>query len=1206
MIRQRKTFSLRLPALLIVLVAACSGAFAQKEAISFDAKNMPVRELLNLIEKKSQYTFAFADSDIPLDRRVTIKAVNRPISSILREVLPGTSVRVHDRKILLSRADKNENSRQNSNSSDSKKRPDAVWSLSGSVVDEKGEPLIGATVMQKGTTNGASTDAEGNFTIRMSDRNSTVVASYVGYNPTELKARKGQKLRITMKPSAINLNEVVVTALGITREEKSLGYAVTKVGGDDLNNTVSGNWLNALDGKVAGLSATGAGSGPNGSMRVILRGDQSLNYGNNEALFVVDGVPISSGDAGTGSGSTYSNSDSPVDFGNGASEINPEDVESVSVLKGPAATALYGSRAANGAIVITTKSGKKTKGIGVTVSSSVTFERAGYFPNFQKEYGPGNDNGFREFACWNFSKDAPEGFESGRNASRYSYGERYDPNKLRNQFNSYNWATGEYTLTPFVYADDWYTGIFRTGTTFKNNVTVTSNNGKGTSARVSVTDTRNNWIMPNTGYANTSVSFSFNTKMNKWIKFQAKANYLHKTSDNMPISGYSNTAPTYYILWGTTNNSMELYKDEYFSGRVTKENYEGNVKDGKGMVNSLGNSEPGNPYQQLYEATNSINKDRVYGNILLQIAFPLKGLSLDLRAGTDFAVDFRQQKKPFRTPGYKSGFYREQNNRDIETNLDFMLKYINNDILNGRLGINAAFGGNNMTRGIWRNSITLAKLGEEGVYNSTNLPTGENPRVYNWRSRKVVNSFYGFINASWDNTYFLDVTARNDWSSALGRDNWSFFYPSVSASVLLDQAFKIRDRAPWLNMLKVRASWANVGNDTSPYTLTDAYSASSTYPGSYTLPSSRANYYIKPENVESWEAGIEAKFFMNRLGIDLAFYNSRTTNQIVSAITDPVIGSSSKKMNCGEIRNRGIEIALHGVPVSTRDFTWSIDLNWSRNWNKLVSLEEGWDPRVPYQIAQNIVGNYAHIYSYIGGEMNWLYGRGYQRAPQGAFYLDANGNKVDCSGMKLINPDNGYPLLDETPERNLGKVNPTWRGGLAMNFRYRDFTLGMNFTAQMGGHAYSVTHAILAYQGKLTNSLPGRNDGLVVEGVNAITNADGTITYQPNRTVTESINSYYNNIFKRDNAEENIFKTDFLKLKEVRLDYNLPKRICRKTKAIQALSVGVYATNLFCITPFPLYDPEAGAMVGTNVYSGIEAGALPMTRTYGMNIKISF
>lgn len=1198
--------------LISVLLAFTSfGAYAQKEAVSLDAKDVPVRELLNMIEKKSQYTFAYADADLPLDKRVTIKAENRAIGSILHEILPQAVVTVKNKKIILAKkesASQNSDNKGNDKSNDSQKKG-KTWNVSGIVTDEAGEPLIGATVMMKGGTTGASTDIDGKFTIPVSGSNPVLVARYVGFNPTEVKAEKGHSQKIVLKSSSVNLNEVVVTALGITREQKSLGYAVTKVGGEDLNNTVSGNWLNALDGKVAGLSATGASTGPNGSMRVILRGDQSLNYGSNEALFVVDGVPISSGDAGTGTGGGYSNSDSLIDFGNGASEINPEDVESVSVLKGPAATALYGSRAANGAIVITTKSGRKTKGIGVTLSSSVTFERAGYFPDFQKEYGPGNNNGFDEFYCWRFvNTKAPEGFVGNRNgSSRYSFGEKYDANKLRDQYNSYNWETGEYTLTPYVYADDWYTGIFQTGTTFKNNATITSNNGKGTTARLSVTDTHNNWIMPNTGYQNQTVSLSFNTKMNKWLKLSAKVNYLHKASDNMPISGYNNNSPLYYILWGTTNNSMQLYKDEYFSGRCTLENYSGNCTDGEGMVNSLGNSEPGNPYQQLYESTNSINKDRVYGNFLVTVNFPVKGLTLDLRAGTDISVDFRRQKKPFRTPSYKSGFYREQNNRDTETNMDFLLKYINNTLFAERLGLNAAFGGNNMTRTVYRNSTTLDKLGEEGVYNTTNVPTGENPRIYNWRSKKVVNSFYGFINASWDDTYFLDVTARNDWSSALGRGNWSFFYPSVSGSVLLDQVFKFQDKAPWVNMLKARVSWANVGNDTSPYTLVDAYTASTTYPGSYSIPTDKSNLYIKPENVESFEVGIEARFFMNRLGFDIAYYNSSTTNQIVSATVDPITGSSGKKINCGEIRNRGVEIAVHGVPVRTRDFTWSIDLNWSRNWNKLVSLEDGWDPRTPYQTAKNIVGNFAHIYSYIGEEMLWLYGRGYERAPEGAYYIDANGNQVSCAGMKIINEQTGYPTLDATPDRRLGKINPTWRGGLSMDFRYKDFTLGMNFTAQMGGHAYSVTHALLSYQGKLANSLPGRVDGLVVEGVNVINNPDGTVSYKPNTTITESINKYYNGyVYPRDNAEENIFKTDFLKLKEVRLDYNLPARICRKSKVLQGASLGVYATNVFCITPFPLYDPECGAMVGTNIYSGIEAGALPMTRTYGVNLKLSF
>lgn len=1199
--KQRKGVGRRILAASLLCVATTLGAQAQQELISLNAHNVTVKELLSQIESKSKYTFAYADESIPLDKIVTVNSKDRSIASILNEVLPDTKIKLDNSKILLSSTTRK--AQAGTESGEQKKG----WICTGTVVDSQGDAVIGANVMQKGHKKGVVTNADGKFSLRVTGKSPVVVISYVGCETAEIQARKNTPINVALKDKTTELGEVVVTALGITREQKALGYAVSKISNEELTNTVSGNWLSNMSGKVAGLTMSGAGTGPSSSLRVVLRGDQSLNYGANEALFVVDGVPIYSGDSGTSSSNSL-DTDAPVDFGNAASEINPEDVESVTVLKGPAATALYGSRAANGAIVITTKSGRTEKGLGITINSSITWERGMRYPKFQKVYGPGSDMGFNEFSCWNFNKiERPEGFNQGsRNASRYAYGEKFDPNKMRNQFNSYNWETGEFTLTPFVYADDWYTGLFETGVTYKNNITLSSNNGKGTSSRLSITDTHNNWIMPNTGYQNQSVSFSFQTKMNKWIKFRAKANYLHKASDNTPPQGYNKSNPLYFLMWSMNNVSMKEFKEEYFSGRCTKENYESNLVDGVGMVNRLGNSEPGNVYRSLYEATNSINKDRVYGNVALTVDFPVKGLTLDLRAGTDFSVDWRKQQKPFRSPGYKSGFYRELNNRDIETNIDFLLRYTNK-FINKRLDLNAAFGGNTMMRRAFRNSITLKNLGEENVYNTTNTAVGENPRNYNWRSRKTVNSFYGFVNLSWDNTYFLDLTARNDWSSALGKGNWSFFYPSVSASVLLDRVFNFQESARWIDMLKVRASWANVGNDTEPYTLSDAYTASGAYPGSYQLPSGLANYYIKPENIESYEFGLETMFFHNRIGLDIAYYNSSTTNQIVNATMDYITGSSSRRLNCGEIRNRGIELAVHAIPVQTRDFSWSVDFNWSRNWNKLVSLEDGWDPETPYWTAQGGAGNNAFIYSFVGEEMNWIYGLGYVRAPEGSTYIDANGKTVDCSGQIIIDASNGYPIKDSGAPHRIAKVNPTWQAGLSTNLRYKDFTLGLTFAAQVGGHAYSTTHGVLAYQGKLENSLPGRYEGLVVAGVNQITNADGTVSYQPNTTVTESVYTYYNQYkFIRTNAEENTFSTDYLKLKEARLDYTLPKRICRKQKVIQGAQIGVYATNVFCISKFPQYDPEAGTMIGTNIYNGIEAGSLPMTRTYGVNLKISF
>jgi TonB-linked SusC/RagA family outer membrane protein len=1076
--------------------------------------------------------------------------------------------------------------------------------VSGTVFEDDGStPLIGATVQVKGTSNVVSTDVDGKYTLKLAKKNATLVISYIGFTPQEIKTEGQSTINVVMKTNSVQLNDVVVTALGISREQKSLGYAVSKVSNEDLTNTVSGNWLNAMNGKVAGLNMTSSNAGPTGSVRVTLRGEQSLNYGSNEALFVVDGVPISSGATASSSGANYANADSPVDFGNDASDINPDDVESVSVLKGPAATALYGSRAANGAIVITTKSGRTNKGIGVTLNSSITWEKAGYWPDFQTEYGPGGDMGVTPYCFWKLTADqTPDGVATSRNYSRLGWGEKYNANVLRYQYASKDWSTNTYAPTPWVYQDDWYTGLFQTGVTYRNTVTIDGSNGKGTSGRVSITNTDNDWIMPNSGYGNQTIAASVRTPFNKWITFSAKVNYYHKTSDNIPMSGYQANNPMYALVWGRTNTSISNWYDEYFQGRFNYENWSSNAQ----LV--YPNEAAYNPYRTLYEETNAMKKNRVFGNMALSITFPVKGLSLDLRGGLDMTDEFRTQKKPYYSPGYQQGFYREQSIRRTETNVDFLLRYVNNNLVGKHLGFNVAFGGNAMYYNYYNQKVTLNKLDIEGVYNVNNAPATDIPVHDQTRQSKAVNSFYGFANLSWDDTYYLDITGRNDWSSTLARGNWSFFYPSVSGSVLFDRLFKLDERANWVDMLKFRLSWANVGNDTTPYSLDSAY-ATTDYTGSYRLDYTLVNRLIKPENVESWEAGIETRFFRNRIGLDFAVYKSSTTDQIVSATTDAMTGASGMKINAGEIQNKGIEISLHLVPVKFRDFDWTLDFNWARNWNKLVSMSDDWDNTQPLQTSMGTtIGSRVYIYSYVGEQMHVIYGKGYQRAPEGSYYIDeTTGQKVDCSGMKLINATTGYPTLDDSPTRRIGQVNPDWTAGLSTRFRYKNISLSASFAAQVGGNCYSVTHFALAYQGKLRNSLEGRYDGLVVDGVNAITNADGTITYQKNKTITESAMIYYNTYkWVRDNAEENTFSTDYLKLKELRLDYALPQKICNRTKVLRSASIGAYATNLFCWTKFPQYDPDNGSLNGSDIHRGIETMTFPMTRTYGVNVKLAF
>ena len=348
--------------------------------------------------------------------------------------------------------------------------------------------------------------------------------------------------------------------------------------------------------------------------------------------------------------------------------------------------------------------------------------------------------------------------------------------------------------------------------------------------------------------------------------------------------------------------------------------------------------------------------------------------------------------------------------------------------------------------------------------------------------------------------------------------------------------------------------------------------------------------------------------FKKRVTFDVAFYKSSTTDQIVSVALDQITGATGMKINAGEIQNKGIEISANFVPVKTKDFTWSFGLNWSSNYNKLVSLQDDWDPSTPLQTDMGTtIGGRTYVYSYVGEEMHIIYGRGFQRAPEGSFYTDENGNRVDCSGMVLVDEKTGYPMLDDNPTRRIGKVNPDWRAGMTQRFRYKDFTLSATFSGQYGGHAFSVTNFSLAYQGKLTNSLEGRADGLVHPGVNAIVQEDGSVAYQKNNTITEDIQTYYNKyIWNRDNTEMNTFSTSFLKLKEVRLDYQVPASFLKKTKVIQRANVGVYATNVFCLTSFPQYDPEVGMLNGSDIYKGIEAMSFPMTRTYGLNVKLAF
>ena len=956
--------------------------------------------------------------------------------------------------------------------------------ITGTVYDSDGTtPAVGCAVTIEGTPTGVITDINGKYKIRGGE-NQTLVFSSLGYKTQKILIGPKTRIDVTLEADSQEIEGVVVTALGIKRDEKALGYAVTKVDNDVLTSTVSSNWMNALSGKVAGLNFDQASTGPGGSMRVTLRGETSINMNGGTALFVVDGVPITSSSTSSTSESAYNSTDGAVDFGNAAGDINPEDIENVSVLKGPAATALYGSRAANGAIIITTKSGRTTKGIGVTFSSSVSFEKAGFWPDFQYEYGAGRFGG------------NPYSFYSvdgvSRNWSSYAFGDKFDGHL------TYEWPSlnddGTYTMMEWR-PRNFFAGFFDTGVTWNNNISVSGNNGKGTSVRVSVTDVRNDWIVPNTGYKQQTFSISLSQQINKYIKLDAKVNYYRKDSDNLPMTGYGGSSIMYPLLWNTPNVDAQWFKADY--KKWVREG--GDLSKSTQHVSANGN----NPYYTAYEQLNKLDRDRVFGNLAATINFT-EELSLILRCGMDLNNDFRTQQKPKGAKTYINGMYKEQTVFDYEMNNDFLLRYTKklNDF-----DLSASFGGNNMMQSYRSNTSLAESLVVDRDYRLSN--SVDRPKVTSIRRQKSINSFYGLISASWRNMIFLDVTGRNDWSSTLAPGNNSYFYPSVSGSVILSDLLHID--TPMVNFLTVRASWANVGNDTSPYQLLNYYNNSS-FTGGFNMPTNKANYNLKPENVESWEFGVEGRFFDSRLTFDVAFYNATTTNQIISVPVDITTGVYNTIVNAGEINNRGWEVSARIQPVRNKNIRWDMNFTWSRNRNKVVELAPNLDS---WTIA---TGPRGEIRAVPGGSLGDLYGSGYEKAPKGSYVTADDGSTIDVSGWDIVDSD-GYPVLASEFE-NLGNTQADWKAGWMNSISYKNFRLSFSFSAQWGGQAYSFTNAMLGYQGKIKATLPGRYDGLIHKGVNQ--NADGT--YSINKTVTASIESYYNlRVFNRDTVVNNTF-----------------------------------------------------------------------------------
>lgn len=1026
--------------------------------------------------------------------------------------------------------------------------------ISGKVMDEQGEPLIGASVMVKGMSSKVSiTNAKGEFNIQSVEENATLVVSYIGYVTQEISIKGKKYLSISLKESAEMLDNVVVTALGIKRAEKALGYAVTTVQGEDLTSALSNNWTDALSGKVAGLNLIKSGGGPGGSNRIILRGESSLS-GDTEALIVVDGVVINSSSGKTTgiANNAYGGDDSPIDYGSGLNDINPEDIENVTVLKGAGASALYGSRGANGAIIITTKSGSaRKKGLGVTLTSNTLMQRIARWPDYQSEYGQGTE-GSDYYSYYN-TVDGPN------KRSSLSWGPKFD-GQLYFQYDPVTNVVGV-ERTPWVPYKDNRRDFFETAQTYTNSITLDGGNDK-TTARFSFTNLANSWIVPNTGYNRNTVALSLTNKVTSKLQISAKVNYTDKYSDNLPALGYNDQSIMKFMMIVAPSTDINWFRQYWSPGQ------EGVVQ------NPLFVATTDNPYLIANEMLNKIKRNSVTGNIQANYEFS-KNLNLMVRTTMDFAYDSRSQQRPFDTQKFDQGMYRTQNIFSQELNYDFLLRY--NTKLTKSFELNTSLGGSRLRNRYIRDDLRANRLLYPNVFNFAN--SRSTVLTYPFRSNYGTNGLYALASLTYDRFIYLDLTARNDWTSTLATPvstkNVSIFYPSASLSAVLSDKL---DLPKAISFLKLRASLSRTGSGTTtPYMTAYSY-ISEPFPSGQSNPTVIANPDLKPLSTISLELGTDMRFFKNRLGIDIAVYKSNTRDQILAVPIDRSTGYSNALLNSGEVENRGVEISLNGTPLkSKKGVTWSVTGTFSANRNKVISLADSIETLVLQR-----GGPGGTVEARPGGSMGDIYGQGYLRSPDG----------------QIVYSDQGYPILD-TQARYLGNTTPSWQGSIGNQFRYKQFRLNVLLDGSFGAMAYSLTNSRGGSWGTLSKTLPGRYNGIIGDGV--VQNPDGS--YRKNDIVAETITTYYTEHFKGANVEGNLFSTDYIKIREVRLDYTLSAKLLKRI-SFQKAVIGLYARDLFMFTNWPAFDPEFGTLNGSDISRGFEMGQFPSTRTIGLNVTI--
>lgn len=999
--------------------------------------------------------------------------------------------------------------------------------LKGRVFDAATQKGIeGANVVIRNTTKGAITSADGTFVLN-AQKGAVLIITSIGYEQQVTTATEGL-VNVAMNASTRQLQDVVITALGITSKKRAIGYSVQEVKGESMTQARETNLVNALAGKVAGVNIVNGSNSLGGSSRIVIRGETSL-AGSNQPLFVVDGIPIDNSVSSSSTGMK-------IDYGNGAGEINPDDIETISVLKGPTAAALYGSRAGNGVVLITTKKGKTGQGIGVSVNSTASIETVMMLPDYQNEYGQGRGG------VYNIG-------DGGR-----SWGPPLDGRDMKvpvnTEFPPKNGETVKWVPYPNNVKE-----FYENGRTLTNNVAVSGGNDKG-NFRVSYTNLNQTGLVPNTEQKRDNVALNAGYKFTDKLTINTSVNYIETNSKNRTVIGYGNESPVYTWIWEGRQVRTDKMRDYWFKG------YEGT------QPFTYNYSFNDNPYFGAYENLNGMQKGRWIGNVSLNYQFT-DNLSLMLRTGLDQSNERRDTRRSVGTNAYQQGMYRLEKLMFLERNSDFLLTYQKQ--LNSDWDFKASVGGNQMRQRQEDISITAGQLSVPGIYN---LGNSRLPLVgQQFDSKYAINSLYGYGQVAYKNALFLDVTARNDWSSSLPAANNSYFYPSVSLSGVFTDFLKLPSNSA-LSYGKMRLSWARVGNDTRPYRLRNVYGYSTAWSSLQTVnePSSIANADLLPEMLDTYEIGTELKFLHNRVGVDFTYYNTVSRNQILSLPLDQTTGYTSRFLNAGKIQSHGFEVMLNATPVKSKAFQWDIIVNWSASRATVKELADGLDT---YSLPSGQLSNQARV----GGRMGDMYGTTFKR--------DTDGNIIYLNGV----------TQDDPTLKLLGNYNPDWMAGITNTFNYKGIIASCLFDWKKGGEIYTYMYVRGNEAGQLIESLEGRKNGIVGKGV--MLGTDGK--YVPN-TVNVSAETYWGAYF---NGESGTFDATWLKLREVKLGYMIPRKVLGRFP-IKDISILLVGRNLALWTKVPHIDPDTSVMSGDAVIPGSENMSLPSARSFGLNLNFKF